>query len=216
MTTLSVFDDLIASRSLLQHPFYVKWSKGELTMDDMNVYAKEYFHLAKRIPGIVERVKIRATEQSPEMLAMIQENMEEEQEHVELWKRFANSLGISNEELEAYQPSETVQAAVNALEEVAEGTFEDGIAAMYALEKELPEIAATKKEGLSKFYGLNSEDAHIYFDEHLKEEKHINVWLSVQVDDAQAESAVRKSLEAQNKVLDAVCEVAGIDCNCDM
>lgn len=214
MTTLKVFDDLIASRSLLQHPFYVKWSKGELSMDDMNVYAKEYFHLAKRIPGIVERVKNRAIEQSPDMQAMIQENMEEEQEHVGLWKRFANSLGITNEELEAYQPSETVQSAVQALEEVAEGTFEDGIAAMYALEKELPEIAATKKEGLCKFYGLESEDAHIYFDEHLKEEKHLQVWLSVQVNDVQAEAAVSKSLEAQNKVLDAVCEVAGIDCDC--
>lgn len=213
MTTLAVFDDLIAERSLLKHPFYVKWSKGELTMDDMNIYAKEYFHLASKIPGIVERVKVRATEQSPEMQAMIQENMEEEQEHVDLWKRFANSLGISNEELEAYQPSQTVQDAVNALEEVAEGTFEDGIAAMYALEKELPDIAATKKEGLCEYYGLESEDAHIYFDEHLKEEKHIQVWLSVQVDDAQAEAAVSKSLDAQNKVLDAVCEVAGIDCS---
>ena len=214
MTTLQVFDDLIASRSLLLHPFYVKWSNGELSMDDMNVYAKEYFHLARRIPGIVERVRDRAQEQSPHMIAMIEENMEEEQEHVDLWKRFANSLGITNEELEAYQPSATVQEAVTALEEVAEGTFEDGIAAMYALEKELPEIAQTKKDGLCKFYGLESEDAHIYFDEHLKEEKHIAVWLSVQVDDAQAETAVRKSLDAQNKVLDAVCEVAGIDCEC--
>lgn len=182
-------------------------------MDDMNVYAKEYFHLAKRIPGIVERVRDRALEQKPEMVAIIEENMEEEQEHVGLWKRFANSLGIDNEELEAYQPSATVQAAVRSLEEVAEGTFEDGIAAMYALEKELPEIAKTKKEGLCEFYGLESEDAHIYFDEHLKEEKHIQVWLSVDVSENKAEAAVKKSLEAQNKVLDAVCEEAGIECS---
>ncbi|MDA1208658.1 MAG: iron-containing redox enzyme family protein [bacterium] len=212
--TVEAFDDLIASRSLLLHPFYVKWNAGELSMDDMQVYAKEYFQLAKRIPGIVGRVLERAGDRNPAMKAMIAENMKEEQEHVELWKRFACSVGVSNEELENYVPSAKVHEAVSELEAVTEGTFEDGVTAMYAMEKELPAIAQSKKDGLCKFYALTTEDAHIYFDEHLGEEKHLRVWMTVDLNESTAKIAAEKSLSAQNKVLDAVCDLAGIDMDC--
>lgn len=213
MASLTQFDALIASKSLLKHPFYVKWTKGELTMDDMRVYAKEYFELARRVPGIVERVRRRAVEKRPDLLPFIDENIREETEHVGLWKRFAGSLGISERELLSYRPSAKVVEAVMELEQAADGTFEEGVAVMYALERELPEIARTKKEGLCKFYGLTGADAHIYFDEHLKEEKHLSVWLTVDVSQVE-EEAVRGSLESQNKVLDAVCDAAGICMDC--
>ena len=45
----------------------------------------------KRIPGVVERVRDRAA--NKKLQAQINENVVEEQEHVELWKRFAKSLG---------------------------------------------------------------------------------------------------------------------------
>ncbi|PIR53320.1 hypothetical protein COU76_01675 [Candidatus Peregrinibacteria bacterium CG10_big_fil_rev_8_21_14_0_10_49_10] len=65
---------------------------------------------------------------------------------------------------------------------------------------------------MCRFYGLTGEDAHIYFDEHLKEQDHLNVWLTVDVS-PEVESAVDASLANQNKVLDAVCDVAGLgDC----
>lgn len=215
MATLKQFDDLIASQSLLKHPFYVKWSAGELTTDDMKAYAKEYFHLAKRVPAIVERVRDRAIERRPDMVDVIEHNLEDETMHIELWKRFAMSLGISETELLEYKPSAKVQKAVEGLVKGAEGTFEEGVATMYALERELPEISQTKKDGLCKFYGLTSEDAHIYFDEHLKEAKHINVWLNVDVSEKEAEASVRRSLANQNQVLDAVCDVAGIEIECE-
>src|SRR5687767_246951 len=136
MIALSTLDPLIAQKSLLKHPFYQKWSKGELTLGDLRVYAKEYFHLVQRIPGIVARVRDRATDAS--FRAQIEENMQEEQEHVELWKRFASSLGLPEAELESHDASPTVISAVSRLEALAEGTLEDGIVAMYALECELP------------------------------------------------------------------------------
>ncbi|PIQ75681.1 pyrroloquinoline quinone biosynthesis protein PqqC [Candidatus Peregrinibacteria bacterium CG10_big_fil_rev_8_21_14_0_10_49_24] len=215
MANLKQFDDLIASRSLLKHPFYVKWSAGELTMDDMKAYAKEYFHLAKRVPAIVERVRDRAIERRPDMVDVIEHNLEDETMHIELWKRFAMSVGVSEKELMEYKPSAKVQKAVEGLVKGAEGTFEEGVATMYALERELPEISQTKKDGLCKFYGLTGEDAHIYFDEHLKEAKHINVWLNVDVSEKEAEASVRESLANQNQVLDAVCDVAGIEIECE-
>ena len=209
---LSALDDLIASRSLLKHPFYLAWSKGQLTLNDLRVYAKEYFHLVERIPGIVARVADRVSDRA--MKTRIQENRREEQEHVELWKRFAKSLGISEAELVAYQPSAKVVDAVRSLETLAEGTAEDGIVGMYAMEAELPKIAATKKDGLCKFYGLDSQDAQIYFDEHLKEEKHLEVWRTFTVESDRATAAAETSLTAQNQVLDAVCDACGISMMC--
>jgi len=212
MVNLSIFDDVIAAKSVLHHPFYVRWSKGELTLEDLKIYAKEYFHLVSRIPGVVERVRDRAVDRT--LRARIEQNVVEEQEHVELWKRFAKSVGVTEAELEAYEPTETVKSAVNRLEKLAEGTLDEGMAAVYALERELPAIAQTKKEGLSKWYGLTSEDAHIYFDEHLGEEKHLEVWRSLPVPEFSARTAVQESLRVQNAVLDGVCERCGIPLSC--
>ncbi len=210
--TLSALDDLIASRSLLKHPFYVKWSKGELTLGDLRVYAKEYFHLVQRIPGLVVSVRDRVTDRN--LQQKIEENIAEEQEHVDLWKRFAWSLGLTEQDLLNHTPSVTVRNAVDSLQKLVDASAEEGIASMYALEAELPKIAATKKDGLCKFYGLNSEDAQIYFDEHLKEEKHLEVWRAFSVDQDRGTAAAETSLTAQNQVLDAVCEACGISMDC--
>ncbi len=210
MTSVSTLDPLISDMSLLKHPFYQKWSKGELTKKDLQIYAKEYFHLVSRIPGIVERVRVRADKQHHPLAGMIEKNRIEEQEHVELWKRFAKSLGISEQELVAHKPHATVTAAVMQLEQLADGTFEDGVVTMYSMEAELPKIAQTKKQGLCDWYNLSSEDAQIYFDEHLKEEEHLQVWRGVTVDAARSQAIALQSLQAQNKVLDGVCELCGI------
>ena len=51
---------------------------------------------------------------------------------MELWKRFAKSLGVSDSELTAHKPSATVTAAVMELEQLADGTFEEGVITMYS------------------------------------------------------------------------------------
>jgi pyrroloquinoline-quinone synthase len=209
---LSHLDPLIGKKSLLMHPFYQKWSKGELTLEDLQVYAKEYFHLVERIPGIVTRVRERVTD--PAFAERIKENEIEEQEHVGLWKRFAKSVGISEQELMSYQPSTETISAVRQLELTAEQGKDEGIACMYALEAELPKIAQTKKEGLRDFYNLTSEDAQIYFDEHLGEEKHLEVWRMFPVDSVRGTAAAEASMAAQNQVLDAVCGLRGISMAC--
>ncbi|MBI1812469.1 iron-containing redox enzyme family protein [Candidatus Peregrinibacteria bacterium] len=212
MTSLTALDDLITSRSLLKHPFYLRWSAGELTLKELRTYAKEYFRLIERIPGIVARVRERTEDKA--LRLRIAENQREEQQHVELWKRFARSLGVSEFELLSHHASSKTEAAIRTLEAVAEKDFGSGAAAMYALELELPKIAATKKDGLCRFYGLTSEDAHAYFDEHLNEEEHLQVWRAIEVDAKSAEASCDASLCAQHEVLDAVCEACGIALQC--
>ena len=220
-TSLTQFDDFIQRNGMLEHYFYkIKWNNGELSEEDMKLYIKEYFPLAKAVPGLVASIKERAVEKRPDLLEAIEENLQEETEHIELWKRFALSYNISAEELENHTPHPKVQLAVKKLEALAEESFESGVAAMYAMELDLPAIAKTKKEGLCKWYNRpeSNEDAHIYFDEHLNEEEHFKVWRSVQIDPTTSEKAVKESLVAQNLLLDGVCDVCEIemtvDCGC--
>lgn len=213
--SLTQLDPVIRSKSLLTHYFYEqKWNMGELTQEELAIYAKEYMHLVERVPGIVERVRDRARTSRPDLVPSIEENIAEETEHIELWKRFAKSLGVTEEQLANHKPTDMTKKAVSELEKLAEGSFEDGVTAMYAMELTLPEIAQTKKDGLCKFYGLQSEDAHVYFDEHLKEEEHFAVWRKVEVDPVRAMRIAKTSLKVQHMVLDGVCEVCGFCISC--
>ena len=119
-TSLTQFDALIAKKSMLTHYFYKqKWMNGELSLDDLQVYVKEYFHLAKAIPGVVSRVRDRAVMRRPDLIEAMEENIAEETEHIELWKRFGKSLGISEEEMESYEPSAMMKQAVKRVETLA-------------------------------------------------------------------------------------------------
>ncbi len=213
-TSLSTFDPAIASRSLLLHPFYQAWSKGALTLENLRMYSKEYFALVQEIPNLVEDVLHCARKEKPEMVAQIEKNRLEEIEHIALWKRFAMSLGVAESELSSYLPSQKTQQILEKLHKLCRKSLTAGVAALYALERELPAIARTKKEGLISFYGLTSADAMAYFDEHEGEEKHLEVWRQLAVAEGEAAQAVDECMEGQNGILDAVCDVAGIENMC--
>jgi len=42
--TLRALDDLIRERSILQHPFYRAWQRGELTRDQLATSSRVYYH----------------------------------------------------------------------------------------------------------------------------------------------------------------------------
>lgn len=215
-TSLSTFDALIQRHSLLTHYLYQqKWNKGELTLEDLRNYAKEYFHFVKAVPGVVSSVKERALERNPEMVPFVEQNLEEETEHIELWRRFAHSLDLTDADLDTHVPQQKTVDAVAEIQSLAEGSLEEGAAVMYALELDLPQIAETKKDGLCKYYGLTSEDAHIYFNEHLGEEKHLAVWRQIQVDPVKVQPVIEKALALQHVVLDGVCDLCGMPCTCE-
>lgn len=214
MDFVSGFDDRIRSRSLLTHYFYAqKWNKGELSADDLRTYAKEYYHLVRNVPVILEAVKKRAIERGIET-NLIDENLAEEYEHVTLWERFGKSLGLNADDLRSHEPTSQTAEAVSGLRKLAEGTFEDGVAVMYALELDLPAIAESKKDGLCEHYALESEDAHVYFDEHLNEEEHLKLWRTFPIDASKAADVVDETLSLQHTVLDGVCDACGIETDC--
>lgn len=205
-------ENIVSSRSLLKHEFYQAWNRGELTIEHLRGYAKEYYWAAKHVPVVMDSIRgDMPANLSAIQRATFEKNAQEEREHIELWERFASALGITAQELENYVPSQTVKDAVDLIVEQAELGFEEGVAAMYAFECELPAISKTKIEGLQKFYNLSSEDAHAYFNEHLAEEKHLCFWRELlggfRIEKAEdCMNAARSTVTAQNRILDGVVE----------
>ena len=198
-------DQEIEKRSLLKHPFYQMWSEGKLDLEALQGYAKEYYHLVKAVPNIVEKIAAHSTNES------IMTNLQEEREHIEPWEKFAGALGVSRKELEQYEVAQKTRDSVNTLLDLA-STFDEGVSAMYAYEAEIPKISKTKLEGLAKYYNITSDDATEYQRIHSTVDvKHAAVWRDIleqfpsyRHDDIFNASV--SSLVAQNMLLDAVCE----------
>jgi pyrroloquinoline-quinone synthase len=212
-------DSEIQKYSLLKHPFYEMWSEGKLTIDHLQGYSKEYFQLVKMVPKFVESI----AEKRDNSTNIVRKNASEEAEHVELWVRFATALGLSSTDLINYGGSEKTNAAIGKLMALANLTFVEAVAAMYAYEMELPKISRSKFDGLKKFYGMDSEDGTKYFEVHEEADvRHAQIWREIlqkiPADKQEAAfNAAIESLKAQNMLLDSVHEryvVGGVISRC--
>lgn len=196
---LARIDAMIEERSLLKHPFYRAWSAGELSLDSLAGYSKEYFQLVKAVPGFMDPLVEMAPETERAELAS---NREEERSHIGPWRRFASSLGVPSEELDSYGGLEKTRRAVALLGSLM-GTYGGGAAAMYAFEKEIPAISRAKLDGLAQFYGIGSERATEYFRLHMEADvRHAASWRGALGGPGALESA-SASLDAQHMLLDS-------------
>lgn len=140
-------DSKISKFNLLEHPFYQEWSAGELPVDALKCYAREYGAFISTIPKGWETLNDAET-------------AEEETEHIELWQDFAHGLDteISNAQI----------PQVKALLNTAENLFTNrntALGALYAFEAQQPETAKSKLTGLKEFYQL-PEKVEPYFVTH--------------------------------------------------
>jgi pyrroloquinoline-quinone synthase len=202
----------IERRNLLKHRFYRLWSEGKLDVEQLKGYSLEYFQLVKTVPILVKNVMSCCTKDT-NLLSALGENYREESEHIALWAKFATSLGIKSNELVDYISSDATKDVVRLLIELTKKSLGQGAAAMYAYEKQLPEISRSKIDGLLHFYGIgNSRDGTEYFMVHEKVDvRHAALWKYVieNVSLEPSESLFRAaadSLQAQNRLLDSVCE----------
>lgn len=211
MDIVQRIDSEIERRSLLKHSFYQMWSEGKLTIDHLQGYSLEYFQLVKAVPKFVEGI----ANDNPNIAS----NAKEEADHVEPWARFAGALGVPRNDLVNYPGADKTNAAVDKMRELANASFEEAVAAMYAYEMELPKISRSKIDGLKKFYGMEGGDATKYFEIHEEADvRHAQVWREIlqkiPADRQEAAfAAAVESLKAQNMLLDSVQEkYVGMNC----
>jgi pyrroloquinoline-quinone synthase len=136
-----------ASRwNVLDHPFYQRWSAGELTQAELAEYAAQYRYAVEALADAAAA-------------AGDDEHAAEEREHVALWDAFAAGCGSvageANEETLACASSWT--AGDDRLERLA---------VLYAIESAQPAISQTKLEGLLGHYGFEEGPATEYFSLH--------------------------------------------------
>ncbi len=208
--TLAVrrIDAEVERMSLLKHPFYQMWTKGELTMDSLRGYSEEYFHLVTTVPALVRNVEAHAT--APTDRRNIAESVAEEESHVEMWARFAEGIGVKSDALRKYSASDETRRAVDSLNELTGRSLWEGAAAMYAYESELPKISTTKIDGLRRFYGMTSPEALEYLVVHEKVDiKHAAIWRRIMTkaptaDEPKMVGAATASLKALNRILTSI------------
>ncbi|MEP6909540.1 MAG: iron-containing redox enzyme family protein [Actinomycetota bacterium] len=121
--------------NLLEHPFYKRWSCGELTRDELARYASEYRH------AVVALAETAAKSGSPE-------HAREEAEHLALWDEFASAFGADTTREPSPETAECVVAWT------APGNRREALAVMYAIEAGQPAVSKTKLDGLSEHYGV--------------------------------------------------------------
>ncbi|MDA7953213.1 MAG: iron-containing redox enzyme family protein [Nitrosopumilus sp.] len=195
-------DRIVEGKSLLKHPFYRDWSDGKLSLESLAGYSMEYYQLVKAVPLMMDPI-IRAAPTGAR--AELEENRQEEADHVAPWEAFAGGLGVSAADLADYTGLEKTRRAVSDLVGLAGEGPAEGAAAMYALELEIPKISATKLEGLSEFYGITSAAATEYFELHMEADvRHAASWRGLLRDGT--EGAAERSMDAQNLLLDACYE----------
>lgn len=214
---LQKLDETIERYSLLKHPFYQLWNEGRLTQESLVEYAKQYYAHVKAFPTYLSGVHSHCEDFSVRQL-LLENLMDEErgeENHPELWKRFAEGLGVEREDVESAELLPETRESVDTLKQLTQSEdFRNGVAALYAYESQVPEIAKTKREGLTKFYGIDDSRTVSYFKvhetadvEHSDTERSIlTKYCTTEETQKQALDSTEKSAKAMWTFLDGVYE----------
>jgi pyrroloquinoline-quinone synthase len=142
MNVIAGIDAARGRWNVLEHPFYTRWEKGELTHDELARYAGEYRHAVVALARAARMAGLHA---------------EEEAAHISLWDDFASALGT-----EGAEPLPETRCCASAW--AAAGDEEGAAAILYAIESGQPAISKTKLHGLIEHYGFaEGSEAVEYF-----------------------------------------------------
>jgi pyrroloquinoline-quinone synthase len=161
--------EAVMEYSMLKHPFYVAWSEGKLSKSVLAEYAKQYYAHVRAFPTYVSAVHSRCEDVSirQELLENLIEEERGDENHPELWLCFAESLGASRDDVKDAALLPSTQNSVARLKFLTQSEdYRDGLAALYAYETQIPEVARTKREGLKQFYDIADERAVSFFRVH--------------------------------------------------
>ncbi|HEX8067956.1 MAG TPA: iron-containing redox enzyme family protein [Thermoleophilaceae bacterium] len=158
---------------VLRHPFYVRWSEGTLTREELARYAGQYRHAVEALAAATASAAGELPELGPHAV--------EEAEHVGLWDGFARELGAGQD-----AANEQTAACVEAW------TAADGLlptlARVYAIERAQPEVARVKREGLVGLYGVEDGPATDYFRVHETLDREHSAEVRALIDELRAEA----------------------------
>ena len=212
---IALIEETIQKRSLLKHPFYQAWTMGTLPIDSLKEYAAQYYHFELAYPTFLSGLHYRCGDQRVRQLLL--DNLWDEEHgpenHVELWLRFCDGLGLHRDEVRSGRPSDATASLVNTYRGLTStAPLAAGAAALYAYESQVPEVAKVKLQGLREFYSFDDADSVSFFkvhqtldEEHSAAERDIvQTMVSTEADHSAVVDAVDESTSALWHFLDGV------------
>lgn len=221
--TLNQLEQLIQSRSILTHPFYVAWQCGEMIPQQLAVYAQVYYPHVAAFSGYLQAAIDSAHDEAvrAELTANLQDELHNPKPHSELWLDFAQGLGLPRSRVLDAAPHPAAEAMVSTFNNLAIEDSGAVLAALYAYESQQPEVSTEKATGLRQFYGINDPKTLAYFEVHaetdLEHRRGERVALLRCLENGtttqQVLDSASQALDAYWGLLDGICESANIPLN---
>ena len=197
---MDFFDRLEEARkrwNVLEHPFYTRWEKGELTREELGYYAGQYRHAVVALAATARQ----AADADP----TVREHADDEEAHIELWDDFGSAAGATDG-----TPRDETRECVRAWTGGSDGL--EALAILYAVESGQPAISSTKLTGLVEHYGYTPDSpATAYFrlhsqldHEHADEARRLIKQHATPEDEDRLLSAAEGALAGNWKLLDGV------------
>jgi pyrroloquinoline-quinone synthase len=171
---LEQIDNDIATKHLLKHPFYLAWTRGELSREALTDYARQYYQHVAAFPTYLSAVHAKCDDQTTRK-TLLNNLIDEEAgspNHPELWLKFAEGLGLSESDIRKSEKWPETKNLIDTFRSVCrDGSTVEGLAAIYAYESQIPSICESKIDGLKKHYGFSDPKPYEYFTVHLEADR---------------------------------------------
>jgi pyrroloquinoline-quinone synthase len=173
---------------VLEHPFYQRWSNGELSREELATYSGQYRHAT----AAIARLSASLAESAPDAeRAELRRHAEEEASHIALWDGFVDAVGGEVAAVPTPETKECVDCWTANDDRLSQ------LVRLYAIESGQPAISQTKREGLAEHYGIDGGPGSEYFRVHEgRDEAHA----------AQAKRLIEEAMDPEDE--DAVVEAA--------
>jgi pyrroloquinoline-quinone synthase len=219
---LDKIDNDIAEKHLLKHPFYLAWTRGELSREALTDYARQYYHHVAAFPTYLSAVHAKCNDQATrkQILSNLIDEETGSPNHPELWLKFTEALGVSDVVVRNTDKQPETKNLIDTFQSVCGGgSTAEGLAALYAYESQIPAICESKIDGLKRHYGFTNPEHYRYFSVHIEADREHSAaerkMLGAYIDHHNFES-VKKSanrvLNALWKMLSGVCRRHAIAC----
>jgi pyrroloquinoline-quinone synthase len=173
MTFYTNLNNSLEELHLLKHPFYKSWNEGNLTPTTLKLYAKEYYHHVAAFPRYISQIHSLCPDIKARQVLL--ENLIDEEQgennHPELWLRFAEGVGVLRSEIKQTAELESTAALVKGYFELVKTDYATGLGALYAYERQTPEVSTSKMDGLTQHYAISDERTLQFFSLHKEADK---------------------------------------------
>jgi pyrroloquinoline-quinone synthase len=153
---------------LLKHPFYRAWTEGKLSIKDLQDYSCHYYAQVNAFPRYVSATHSQC-EDLADRQVLLQNLIEEEfgpNNHPALWLKFAKGLGVSETTVKNSPVLPEANALISHFLSTCQSSYAEGLGALYAYERQVPEVATSKIEGLEAHYGITDSETIKFFKVH--------------------------------------------------